>query len=42
MSDEISLALGYIYSLARPWGLCAAVYITISENLVARACCSDV
>jgi len=42
MSDEISLVLGYIYSVARLWGMCAAVYITVSEDLVARACCADV
>jgi len=34
MSDEISLAVDYIYWFARPWGLCAAVYITASEHLV--------
>ena len=42
MSDEISLAVDYIYWFARPWGLCAAVYITASEHLVARACCADI
>ena len=42
MSDEILLAVDYIYRFARPWGLCAAVYITASEHLVARACCADI
>ncbi len=42
MSDEISLTVDYIYWFARPWGLCAAVYITASEHLVARACCADI
>jgi hypothetical protein len=42
MSDEILLAVNYIYRFARPWGLCAAVYITASEHLVARACCADI
>ncbi len=42
MSDELSLAVDYIYWFARPWGLCAAVYITANEHLVERSCCADV